>query len=215
MTKAGQQQRKREEAGAGDSLQLLEGKLEWWKPLDSHPKVFWLGLHPVSLDDLPFLLLILPLSNSSASNPHISFLLSLSQALRGPAGQLWVQPPCQTLLPNVLSPCPATTSQSLLFQLSNALFHQPADSSSAFQGRQRSSLSCLCVTALSSLPTRFSLFFRDPHPNTCFFAFFIFRCPIGCSWTRGREPSRLMLELWLKFFSEYRQCQQWVWGLES
>lgn len=29
MTKAGQQQRKREEAGAGDSLQLLEGKLEW------------------------------------------------------------------------------------------------------------------------------------------------------------------------------------------
>lgn len=131
MTKAGQPQRKREEAGMGDSLQLLEGKLEWWKPLDSHPEMLWFGLHPVSLDFLPFLLL-LPLSNSNASNSHISFLLSVSSPENSWLAGSECSPPCQTLLQNVLSPCPATTSQSFLFELSNLLFHPSSDSSSAF-----------------------------------------------------------------------------------
>lgn len=214
MTKTGQQQRRREEVGMGDSLQLLEGKLEWWKPLASHPEVLWLGLHPVSFHDLP-LLLLLPLSNSSASNSYMS-LLSVSSPenpwLAGSERSL----PHQTLLQNMLAPCSATISQSFLFELSNPLFHQPSDSSSAFQGRQWSSLSCSFVSIFSlSFPLGSTCSSGPPRSSTCFFVFFIFRCPIDSSWTQGREPSRLMLELWPKFCSEHRQHQQWVWGLGS
>lgn len=160
----------KEEAWVGDSLQLLEGKLEWWKPLNSHPKVLWLGLHPVTLDDLPFLLL-LPLSNSSASNSRISFLLSLSLALRTPAWLalsaaprvrpcsqmccLPAQPPLlshfwviKSLFPSAFLLCISFSRQTVLF-----------------------SLLPLCLSSPSSLPTRFSLFFRSPTAQYLFLCF--------------------------------------------
>lgn len=141
-----QQQWKREEAGARDSFQLPKGKVVLGKAPDPHPQALQLRLHPGSLDDLHHLAL-LPLSDTTAPGSHYYLPPGhyLSPWVPLP-GWLHLQPPCQTLLPNVLSPCSASSSQTIPFELSPQIpFHQPSDSPSAFPGSQLSSLSYLLV----------------------------------------------------------------------